>query len=531
MAHKPFPQEAKNRSETPGERLMSDVFGPTKIFSIGGYKYFISFTDDATRFSNVLFLKEKSDAYDRITEYCNKVARHFGKYPKWLRFDNGKEYVNQKVTNWAASKGITLEMTAPYSSSQNGVAERFNRTHMELARSMLVARNLPSFLWDEAVAHANYLRNRVGTRSLQGKTPYEAWYGRKPDVSHLREFGCDVWVLDEMLNLSKLKPRAKKMIFTGFMDGSKSIRYYDPETRRIKVSRNISFHENEEPSMLDYITVIPGLPSEGETQDDSDKQAESQEEEMTSSSQPEVPRTVPVTLPTETRALRPRNVIDYKKSGNPDARKPSDRLTMQQNAPTSLPPVQNEILRFTPDPPDITRHTESSRAKAKERTLLAALEKYEDPPEIVPIQEPGLPNSVDEARSGPEAEQWEAAMQKEMDTLHRMGTWELVDLPSGRTAIGCRMVFAKKRDERGQVREYKARLVAQGFSQKPGVDFNHDGTFAPVMRFETLRTGLALAAVNKWKLRQFDVKGAYLNGYLDEEIYMRQPAGFDNGSG
>src|SRR5688572_28532001 len=122
-------------------------------------------------------------------------------------------------------------------------------------------------------------------------------------------------------------------------------------------------------------------------------------------------------------------------------------------------------------------------------------------------------------------------MAKEMDILHERGTWELVDLPEGRTAIGCRMVFVKNRDEKGQVQEYKARLVAQGFSQKPGVDFSHDGTFAPVMRFETLRTGLALAAVNGWKLRQFDVKGAYLNGYLDEEIYMRQPAGFDDSTG
>ena len=92
---------------------------------------------------------------------------------------------------------------------------------------MLISKDLPIFLWDEAVAHAAYLRNRAPTRALNGKTPYEAWHGSKPNVSHLREFGCDVWILDESKNKSKLEPKSKKMTLVGFMDGSKFIRYYD----------------------------------------------------------------------------------------------------------------------------------------------------------------------------------------------------------------------------------------------------------------------------------------------------------------
>src|SRR4051812_45938416 len=101
---------------------------------------------------------------------------------------------------------------------------------------MLFTKNLPSFLWDKAVSHTNYLRNQLSTRVLKDKTPYEAWFGKKPDVSHLREFGCDVWVLDETQGLSKLKPRSKKMVFVGFNDGLKSIRYYNPAKRNIKIS-------------------------------------------------------------------------------------------------------------------------------------------------------------------------------------------------------------------------------------------------------------------------------------------------------
>ena len=107
---------------------------------------------------------------------------------------------------------------------------------MELAQAMLFAKGLPEFLWDQAVAHANYLQNRAPTWALKGLTPYEAWHGHKPNVSHLREFGCDVWILDELKNRSKLHPRSHKMIFVGFDDGAKCIRYYDKGTRHVKRS-------------------------------------------------------------------------------------------------------------------------------------------------------------------------------------------------------------------------------------------------------------------------------------------------------
>ena len=93
--------------------------------------------------------------------------------------------------------------------------------------------------------------------------PYEAETGRKPNVSHLWEFGCDVWILDESINKSKLDPRSKKMIFVRFMNGSKVVRYYDAKNRLIKVSRNVAFNEDEELWALDIIEV-PSIQIEGE---------------------------------------------------------------------------------------------------------------------------------------------------------------------------------------------------------------------------------------------------------------------------
>jgi len=263
QAHQPFPKEAENRSDTPGERVMSDVWGPARVVSIGGWKYYISFTNDSIRYVLVLFLRDKGEAPQWINEHTLKIKQRFGKAPMYMRVDNGKELVNEEVKKFCAEEGITIETSAPYSPSQNGVAERFNRTLIELVRAMLIAKDLPSFLWDEAVSHATYIRNRSPTRALKGKTPYEAWTGKKPDVSHFREFGCDVWVLDESKNRSKLAPKSKKMVFMGFMDGSKAVRYWDKTSRNVKVSRNVSFNDNEEPRELEVVEV-PGLQAEGE---------------------------------------------------------------------------------------------------------------------------------------------------------------------------------------------------------------------------------------------------------------------------
>ena len=485
QAHKPFPKEAEHKSEIPGERIMSDVWGPARVESIGRWKWYISFVDDCTRFSTILFLKHKGEATTRIKDHITKIERNFGKVPKWMRFDNGKELVNEETKKWAAEKGITIETTAPYSPSQNGVAERFNWTVLELAWAMLISSGLPTFLWDEAVSHANYLRNRAPTRALQGMTPHEAWTGKKPDVGHLREFGCNVWVLDESNNRSKLDPKSKKMIFVGFMDGPKAIRYYDAKTRSIKVSRNVAFNENEELKELEIVEV-PGVRVEGEIRENPPQQ-------------PIIPQQPAVEPPkSEPRQLRQTEFIDYSKLNNPSTRHPTTRQapeTAKQNDQTNL---AKELFLGTTFLTDGTK---------------------ED-----------LPQSYEEAINGPEADQWKEAMDAEIGQLKEMGTWQETELPKGRKAIGCKWVFLKKRDEHGKIIKFKARLVAQGFSQKPGTDYSDNGTFAPVMRFETLRTMLAHSAIHNKKLRQFDIKGAYLHGNLEEEIYMVQAPGYGDGS-
>jgi hypothetical protein len=133
------------------------------------------------------------------------------------------------------------------------------------------------------------------------------------------------------------------------------------------------------------------------------------------------------------------------------------------------------------------------------------------------------PTTYAAAISSPNAAHWHAAMLDELRSLQEHGTWRLAELP-GRRSIGCKWVYKSKRDESGAVKRYKARLVAQGFSQREGIDFGV--TFAPVVRLDTLRIILALACHLDLHIYQLDIKTAYLNGDLDEDIYMRQPPGF-----
>ena len=137
---------------------------------------------------------------------------------------------------------------------------------------------------------------------------------------------------------------------------------------------------------------------------------------------------------------------------------------------------------------------------------------------------------VKEVIESKEEDKWKKAMDDKIETLNKMRTWTMEELLEDRKAIGSKWVFVRKRDEAGEVIQWKPRLVAQGFSQKPGTDYNNNGTFAPVMHFKTLHTLLAYTTINNLHLRQFDVKGAYLNRYLNKTIYMQQPLGYEDGS-
>ena len=439
-------------SKEPLELVHSDVCGKMNAKSLGGAEYFLTFIDDKTRYVWVYPLKHKSEVFDHFLEWKALVENASGHKLKVLRTDNGGEFTSTKFEEFLKSTGVRHECTVPKTPEQNGVAERLNRTLVEKVRSMLIDSKLPHKFWAEALSTATYLRNRSPTKVIAGMTPHEAWAKEKPQVGHLRVFGCDAYAHIPKDERQKLDPKMRKCIFLGYGQQTKGYRLYDPDRGKIFYSRDVKFNESEKEK-------------ENEANND------------------------------------PVYHVDLDFSHNGENMTDSDKCTTEQpsiECETEVVPRRSERLRHPPD-------FYGTRVN-------------------VTSQNPKEPKSIEEAVSGPEKSKWEKAMEVEMQSLEENSVWDLVELPEGKRAIGNKWVYKVKTGADGLIERYKARLVAQGFSQKYGDDY--DETFCPVVRLESLRVLIALAVQYGLKLHQVDVTTAFLNGELEEEVYMRQPEGF-----
>ena len=251
MAKIPFKSVGEIRSVRKLQCVHSDVCGPMPTVSIGGRRYFVTFIDDYTRCCRVYCMKNKSEVFDKFKEFELCTTNECGNLIGTLRSDNGGEYLSKEFEEYLRAKGIHHELSAPYSPAQNGVAERLNRTLMESARTMMAQAGLSEKYWAEAVATAAYLRNRRATRSLKKMTPYERWYGRKPNLAHLRVFGCVAYayVPDSNRN-GKLSKKAERLRFVGYSLQTKG--YSRPSVIRPPFIRNLDYPELKMTVLLEY---------------------------------------------------------------------------------------------------------------------------------------------------------------------------------------------------------------------------------------------------------------------------------------
>jgi hypothetical protein len=300
----PFKKAETKRKIKPGEVIHTDICGPMSVESLGGSKYFVTFKDEASGFRHVYFIKHKSDMCARFKEYKRLVANKFGQSMKILRSDNEREYCNQEMKHYLATRGIVLETTSPYTPQQNGKSERDNRTIVESARTMIQAKKLPLLLWAEAVNTAVYVLNRTLSSINNKKTPYEMWMSKAPATSHLRIFGSDAYEHIDKQFRKKFEPKATKTFLVGYQGHSINYCLYNPSTKKISVSKDVIFKEEsfEEPSTINkegcnnYMIHI----------DKEDERKSSEEEE---DNEPEVREEQPVQEPAQVRQLRDRKQI------------------------------------------------------------------------------------------------------------------------------------------------------------------------------------------------------------------------------
>lgn len=451
------------RATKPGEIVHADVCGPF-CSSFSKYRYFVLFKDDFSSYRFVYFMKEKSEVAEKL-KWMLAESQTAGHTVTELISDNGGEFDNNEVKKILRNKGIRHRLSMPYTPQQNGCSERENRTLVEAARAMRLAHTeLPQALWAELINTAAYILNRTAASSVEGKSPHEVWYNKKPKISHLRVIGCTAYVHVPVQRRKKMDTKAEKGVLIGY-EGDDGYRIFIQPGNKTCRSRDVTFDEK-------FITSTPSTecpvryqfdPNEldDSKQTDDDIQVEFQTEQET--------------------------VVDGGKKNSTPVMQLRDRKCI------------NQPKRF-------------------DEFVMTAAAMFSSEPE-----------SYQEAVNSDQRNNWQKAMESEIQSLAENHTWELASLPAGKKAIPCKWIYKVKNNPDGSIERYKARLVIKGYSQKKGVDYEQ--TFSPVVRNSTIRTLLSVAASEKLYLMQFDVSTAFLYGDLDEEIYMEQPEGFSDDTG
>ena len=237
----PFPK-SDSKSSRPLELVHMEVCGPFQVTSEGNAKYLATFTDDFSRLSEVLPLQQKSAVAQAVRTTMARWETQTGNRLKAVRTDRGTEYVNKGLTTYFQCSGITHSTTAPYMPEQNGVAERFNRTLMEKVRPTVFDAKLDFSYWAQATITATYAKNRSPSSHHPSQTPWELFYGSKPDISGMRVFGAKAYVHVPKQLRQKLDPVSQTGIFVGYELHSKAYRLL-LDTGKISISRDVIFDE------------------------------------------------------------------------------------------------------------------------------------------------------------------------------------------------------------------------------------------------------------------------------------------------
>ncbi|GJR64699.1 retrotransposon protein, putative, ty1-copia subclass [Tanacetum coccineum] len=244
MARKPYSHQVERAKDLLG-LIHTDVCGPFRIVSRQGASYFVTFTDDFSRYGYVYLLKHKHEVFETFKVFQKEVENQLGKTIKSLRSDRGGEYMSQEFLDHLKEHGIIAHRTPPYTPQNNGVSERRNRTLLDMVRSMMSQTTLPKSFWDYALETAARILNMVPSKKVD-KTPYEIWHGQAPKLSYLRVWGCEAFVKhDTLTKPDKLDPRSFKCIFVGYPKETMGYSFYSPSENKVFVARNAEFFESK----------------------------------------------------------------------------------------------------------------------------------------------------------------------------------------------------------------------------------------------------------------------------------------------
>ncbi|CAJ2667154.1 unnamed protein product [Trifolium pratense] len=243
QARKSFVKNTAMRAKEVLNVVYTDVCGPFDTLSLGGNKYFVSFIDEFSRMMWIHLMKSKDEVLQNFKSFKLLVEKQSEKKIKILRSDGGGEYTSNEFKTFCSENGIQHEIIAPYTPQHNGMAERRNRTIMNMTRCMLREKNLPHNFWGEAVVTACYVLNRCPTKQMD-KVPEAIWSGHTPSVKHLRVFGCLCHRHIPDQKRKKLDDKSEMMIMIGYHTAG-AYKLYNPITKKVTSSRDVTFEEDK----------------------------------------------------------------------------------------------------------------------------------------------------------------------------------------------------------------------------------------------------------------------------------------------
>ncbi|GJR77300.1 retrovirus-related pol polyprotein from transposon TNT 1-94 [Tanacetum coccineum] len=518
--------KTENSISLPLHLLHMDLFGPTFVKSLMKKMYCLVVTDDYSRFTWVFFLATKDETSGILKSFITRIE------------NNGTEFKNKEMNQFCEMKGILRQYSVARTPQQNGVAERRNRTLIKAARTMLADSKLPTTFWAEAVNTACYVQNRVLVVKPHNKTPYELFHGRTPTLSFMRPFGCPVTILNTIDHLGKFDGKADEGFFVGYSLNSKAFRVFNSRTRIVEENLHIRFSENT-PNVvgsgpdwlfdidaltrtMNYEPIVAGTQSNGFAGTKASDNAGQARKE---------------TEPVKNYILLPLWTADLPfsqdlKSSQDDGSKPSsdDGKKVDEDSRKDSEGIDQEKE-------DNVNNTNNVNAAStnKVNVVEADMHNLDTTIQVSPIPTTRIhkDHPLDQVIGDLQSATQTRRMSKNLEEhgfvskslqFKLQEVWTLVDLPNGKRAIGTKWVFRNKKDERGIVIRNKARLVAQGYTQEEGIDY--DEVFAPVARIEAIRLFLAYASFKDFMVYQMDVKSAFLYGKIKEEVYVCQPPGF-----
>uniref|UniRef100_A0AAV1V3K5 Integrase catalytic domain-containing protein n=1 Tax=Peronospora matthiolae TaxID=2874970 RepID=A0AAV1V3K5_9STRA len=464
--------------------ICSDVLGPITPASRSTYRYVATFMMMNSRFAMVFPLRKKSEVTKALKRCCHDIKIECGLDVKVLRSDNGGEYRNDEMTRFCHQKMIKQEFTVPYNPEQNGMAERLNRTLVEMTRCMLSESKMDKTFWCEAMLTAVDILNVLPRASSPNLSPFEMVFKRKPRMDIMRVFGSLCYAHIPKQNRNKLDPSGLRCMLLGYAKQHKAYRLLNTATGKVFVSRSVTFVETaEEQTRYEDTPSVIDVVGDGDDLQDPRDHAISDEGTCTP-----VPGS-PIMTPNRRDGEQEWNVRPARK--------------------------KQAIKRYEQEFPNLRRGTfnlDDYDASYATQYCLSAEEDGESA------------STYSQVLESKYKDDWIRAMKSEIQALTQHDTWTLQDLPSDKRSIGCKWVFRIKRKPNGEIVKFKARLVAKGFSQRPGVDYFE--TFSPVARKESINVAIALAAEQDLIMENVDVDTAFLYGEFKEEIYMDQPDGF-----